>query len=156
MAMFYLTPFLFILPEGHEEFDCQPTFTYLFQSIPLPYGLPTFETMPFLHVSGSGDASDIPANIIDRPSHSIGSVGDMFRVVAAEGCGALPIDTSVDPFNPSGNRTKAYSRSVRSNNRPVSSSKSSSTVVDAVAVKKRIGTVGRYLVIGSKRQPFIA
>jgi hypothetical protein len=107
-ALFYLAPFLFILPEGHEAFDCEPELTYLYQAIPSPYGLPAFETMPFLAAAGSGEASNIPPDSMYGPSHSIDSVGELFRVVSVEGCGALPIDTSVDPFNPSGYRTKAY------------------------------------------------
>jgi hypothetical protein len=34
--MFYLAPFLCILPEGHEAFDCEPMMSYLLQVIPSP------------------------------------------------------------------------------------------------------------------------
>jgi hypothetical protein len=47
-------------------------------------------------------------------------------------------------------------RSVQSNERLVSSSKSVSTVFDAVAVRKKIGVLGRYIAIGAKREAFIA
>ena len=114
-ALFYLAPFLFILPEGHEAFDCEPVMTYLFQAIPSPYGLPAFETMSFLLASTSGDNSTVAGDALeeedvacDTPSHSINSIGELFCVVSMEGYAALPINTSVHPFNPTGKRTKAY------------------------------------------------
>ena len=114
-ARFYLAPFLFILPEGHETFDCEPVMTYLFQAIPSPYGLPAFETMSFLLASTSGDNSTVAGDALEEdtacgtPSHSINSICELFRVVSrTEGYAALLINTSVDPFNPTGERTKAY------------------------------------------------
>lgn len=106
-ALFYLAPFLFILPNGHERFDCEPLMTYLSQAIPAPYGLPAFETMPFLTTGTSaaeGDSFDPDGVPVDENT----SIGNMFRIVATQGYAALPIDTSVDPFNPSGDRTHAY------------------------------------------------
>jgi hypothetical protein len=70
--------------------------------------------MSFLLASTSGDNSTLAGDALeedaacDTPSHSINSIGELFRVVSMEGYAALPINTSVDPFNPTGERTKAY------------------------------------------------
>ena len=70
--------------------------------------------MSFLLASTSGDNSTLAGDALeedaacDTPSHSINSIGELFRVVSTEGYAALLINTSVDPFNPTGESTKAY------------------------------------------------
>jgi hypothetical protein len=108
-ALFYLAPFLFVLPNGHERFDCKPLMTYLsHQAIPAPYGLPTFETMLFLVTGTSAAEVDSFDPDCVPPVDENASICDMFRIVATQGYAALPIDTSIEPFNPSGDRTHAY------------------------------------------------
>jgi hypothetical protein len=81
--------------------------TYLFQAIPSPYGLPSFETMPFLLSDDSTNDGVTPFVPVEAPvaaspdkvvdSNSIDNIAKLFHAVTTtEGYDALPVDTTID------------------------------------------------------------